>query len=329
MPFVKIQKDKPYFKRFQVKYRRRRAGKTDYYQRKKLTIQAKNKYATPKYRLVVRPTCSRIICQIVYATLAGDKVLAQADSKELTRYGLKAGFKNYCAAYCTGLLVGRRVLQKVGLFEQYTGVGDDEEDEVTGEIVSVQFGKRTFFVDELDDDRRPLRVNLDIGLARTSLGAKIFGALKGASDAGLDIPHNHKKFPGYDVDEKEYDASVHKDQIFGEHVAEYMRFLEQEDAESGTKRLEEQFGTYVKAGVAADDLEQMYLDVHKAIRADPSPKHKESNKERSAKATHDKKFKKPARKTKEQRDADIDAKLKKIEAMEEESDSDEEEEDDE
>mmetsp|Transcript_19773 Transcript_19773/g.23977 ORF Transcript_19773/g.23977 Transcript_19773/m.23977 type:complete len:282 (-) Transcript_19773:229-1074(-) len=275
---AKIQKDKAYFKRYQVKYRRRREGKTDYYQRKKLVIQAKNKYASPKYRLVVRKTNTTIICQVVYSTIIGDKVLASAYSTELPRYGLKVGLKNYAAAYCTGLLCGRRALQNVGLDEKYTGVGNDEEDEVTGEIESVEFNKKKYFVDEMDEDRRPLRCFLDIGLARTSLGAKIFGALKGASDAGLDIPHNYKKFPGYDPDEKQYDADVHKEQIFGEPVAEYMRFLEQEDEESGTKTLEEKFKSYIDNGVKADDLEEIYLSVHKAIRADPSPKHKESKK---------------------------------------------------
>lgn len=278
---------------------------------------------------MVRFTCSQVIVQIAYATIAGDKILASAYSSELkdARYGLKAGFKNYPAAYCTGLLCARRALKKVGLFEAYTGVGDDEEDEVTGEIVSVGFGKRTFYVDELDEDKRPLRVNLDVGLARTSLGAKVFGALKGASDGGLDIPHNPKKFPGYDVDEKTYDASTHREVIFGEPIAEYMRFLEQEDEESGTNTLEESFRTYLAAGVKADDMEQMYLDVHKAIRADPSPKFTESKKERNKTATHDKSRKHPARKTKEERDADIAKKLALIAACEEESSDEEEEED--
>ena len=46
--FVKIQKSKAYYKRYQVKYRRRREGKTDYRQRKRLCCQAKNKYQSPK-----------------------------------------------------------------------------------------------------------------------------------------------------------------------------------------------------------------------------------------------------------------------------------------
>lgn len=324
-----MQLDKPYYKRYQVKYRRRREGKTDYYQRKKLVIQAKNKYNAHKYRLVVRKTNTTIICQIVYSTIGGDHVMAAAYSSELPRYGLKVGLKNYAAAYCTGLLVGRRLLKKIGLFDQYTGVGDDEEDEVTGEIMECEYKKRKFYVDELDDDRKPFRVYLDIGLHRTSLGAKIFGALKGASDAGLDIPHNYKKFPGYDPDEKTYDPSEHKDQIFGEPVAEYMRFLEQEDEESGTKRLQEQFKCYVDNGVSADDLEELYLKVHKEIRTNPSPRHELSKKERNKTATHTKVGKHPARLTKAERDAKVQAKRDKIAAMEEEeeSDDDDEEED--
>lgn len=319
MGFVKPTMSKAYHKRFQVKYRRRRCGKTDYYQRKKLVRQEKNKYASAKYRLVVRKTNSCIICQIVYATVKGDMVVASAYSTELSRYGLTVGLKNYAAAYCTGLLVGRRALTKLGLAEKYTGVGDDEEDEVTGEIMSTEFNKRTYFVDELDEDRRPFRVFLDVGLARTSLGANVFGALKGAADSGLDVPHNHKKFPGYDPDEKQYDAGMHRDKIFGGDVAEYMRFLQEEDEESGTNRLQEQFGKYVAAGLDADDLEELYEKVHKAIREDPSPKHKESNKVRSAAATHDKTYKHPARLTKEERDAAVAVKKAAIAAADEES----------
>ena len=69
MPFVKLQKNSAYFSRFQVKARRRREGKTDYYARKRLVAQAKNKYNSPKYRLVVRFTNKQIIVQIVYAKL--------------------------------------------------------------------------------------------------------------------------------------------------------------------------------------------------------------------------------------------------------------------
>merc|ERR1719352_1568812 len=134
MPFVQVVKNKSYFKRYQVKFRRRREGKTDYGARRKLLLQDKNKYNSPKYRLVVRFSNRYVYCQIVYAEMIGDKILAQACSKELPKFGLKCGLKNFAAAYCTGLLLARRTLQKVGLDETYTGAMDDDEDNEGEEV---------------------------------------------------------------------------------------------------------------------------------------------------------------------------------------------------
>lgn len=64
MGFVKVVKNRAYFKRYQTKFKRRREGKTDYYARKRLTVQDKNKYNTPKYRLIVRFTNKDIIAQV-------------------------------------------------------------------------------------------------------------------------------------------------------------------------------------------------------------------------------------------------------------------------
>ena len=54
--YIKVLKTSAYSKRFQVKYRRRREGKTDYQARRRMVIQDKNKYNSPKYRMVVRIT---------------------------------------------------------------------------------------------------------------------------------------------------------------------------------------------------------------------------------------------------------------------------------
>jgi large subunit ribosomal protein L5e len=200
-------------------------------------------------------------------------------------------------------------LKILGLDEKYTGVGNEEEDEVTAELMTVEFNKRKYFVDELDAERRPFRCFLDVGLARTSQGARIFGCLKGATDAGLDIPHSPKRFPGYDKDTKQYDAEVHKGFIFGEPIKEYMETLLEDDAESGTNRFGEQFATYKDAGIGPDDLEELYKAVHKAIRADPSKLHAEPVSKRNAGKKHDLSRKKKARLTKEERDAAIQKKL--------------------
>merc|ERR1711976_389855 len=289
-----------------VKLRRRREGRTDYRQRKKLCIQAKNKYQSPKYRLVVRFTNKQVICQIAYSLIDGDRILCAASSKELPRYGLSVGLKNYPAAYCTGLLCARRLLQKVGLDEVYEG-----NTEVDAEVVSTEVGKKTYFVEEVDDDKRPFRALLDVGTRATTTGCRIFGALKGAADGGLDIPHNEKRFPGYDRDAKEYDAEMHRERIFGGHVGEYMEYLEEED----NTKYQEQFATYIENDVEADGLEELYESVHEAIREDPSPSEKKD-------FTPDKSFKRKSKLSNEERkqrvQAKKDAKNAELEESEEE-----------
>merc|ERR1712004_245223 len=133
MPFVKVVKSKAYFKRYQVKFRRRREGKTDYYARKRLVVQDKNKYNTPKYRMIVRCSNKDITCQIAYVRLEGDRVVAAAYSHELPNYGVKVGLTNYAAAYCTGLLLARRVLKKMNLDSAYEG-----NSEINGEHYMVE-----------------------------------------------------------------------------------------------------------------------------------------------------------------------------------------------
>ena len=66
MGFVKVVKNRAYFKRFQPKFKRRRQGKTDYYARRFLPVQSKNKYNTPKYRLIVRFTNKDVIAQVCF-----------------------------------------------------------------------------------------------------------------------------------------------------------------------------------------------------------------------------------------------------------------------
>merc|ERR1711900_150081 len=69
----------------------------------------------------------------------------------------------------------------------------------------------------------------------------------------------------------EYDAEFHKARIFGQHVAEYMNQLKEEDE----AEFDKMFSGYTKAGVGADDLEGMYQKAHAAIRKDPVNKKKE------------------------------------------------------
>ncbi|KAG4133724.1 hypothetical protein ERO13_D08G113116v2 [Gossypium hirsutum] len=63
--------------------------------------QDKNKYNTPKYRLVARLANKDIIAQIIHASISGDVVLATAYGHELHRYGFEVGLTNYAAVKAT------------------------------------------------------------------------------------------------------------------------------------------------------------------------------------------------------------------------------------
>lgn len=44
-------------------------------------------------------------------------------------------------------------------------------------------------VEDIEGKPGAFRAYLDVGLARTTTGARVFGAMKGAVDGGIDIPH--------------------------------------------------------------------------------------------------------------------------------------------
>jgi len=286
MTYIKNIKTTAYFSRYQVKYRRRREGKTDYYARRRLVTQSKTKYNAPKYRLVVRFSNKNVTCQIVYARIQGDFVFCAANSRELSRYGIKHGLTNWTAAYATGLLVARRCLDKIGLADKYEG-----QKEPNGEIS---------LTEPVEDAKRPFKCFLDVGLKRTSTGARVFGAMKGASDGGLFIPHSEKRFPGYDSEGKALDSEVLKKYIYGGHVSEYMESLEEEDDE----RFKKQFASYLADDIGSEDMEEMYTNAYAAIRENPKfePTSKKNWKEESLKF-------KVHRRTHEQRKEAINEKI--------------------
>ena len=252
MAFVKLVKNNAHFKRYQTKYRRRREGKTDYRARKRLITQDKNKFNTPKYRMIVRVSNRYVTCQIAHSTIKGDMILCQAHSKELLKLGLPGqfGLKNWTACYATGLLLARRVLKKLGLDAIYQG-----QEEIDGE---------DFQIEDVDDQPRPFSVCLDVGLATTSTGARVFGALKGALDGGLRIPHGVRRWPACEKDT--LDAELLRKYIFAGHVGEYMEVMEEDD-EEGYKTM---FAKYLENDVTAESMEDTWAEVYKQIRANPA-----------------------------------------------------------
>ena len=81
--------------------RRKREGKTNFKKRLKLLLSRKP-------RLVVRRSVKGTIVQIVQYAEDGDKILVEAKSTELSKYGLKTVNGNVPTAYLTGLLIAKK-----------------------------------------------------------------------------------------------------------------------------------------------------------------------------------------------------------------------------
>jgi large subunit ribosomal protein L18 len=137
--------------RYRVPFRRRRQGKTDY--RIRLRLLRGN-----EPRAVVRVTNRRILVTLTTYDPHGDRVLASAESPELTSVGFpESNLRTTPAAYLTGYLAGVRA-------------------KAAGAASAV----------------------LDVGLHHPTPGGRLMGALKGLLDAGLEVPHGDKGLPSND-----------------------------------------------------------------------------------------------------------------------------------
>jgi len=193
-------------------------------------------------------------------------------------------------------------LTKLGLADKYQGVSEPDGTITMTEAL------------EDEDAPRPFKCYLDVGLKRTSTGSRVFGAMKGASDGGIFIPHSEKRFPGFDSESKELDSEVLKKYIFGGHVAEYMESLEEEDEE----RFKKQFSTYLADGIGSEDIEEIYTNAYAAIREDPTFKPTEKSKDWKAETL---KYK-THRLTYEQRQSNIEKKIAAFKAGQEAAEED-------
>ncbi len=137
--------------RYRVPFRRRREGKTDYRVRLRLLKSGEE-------RAVVRISNSRVRVSIVRFDPAGDRVVAAADSRELSHIAFPAtSLTSTPAAYLTAYLAGLRA----------KGAG-------SGTAV------------------------LDLGSHHPSEGGRLAAALKGLLEAGVTIPHGEENFPTVD-----------------------------------------------------------------------------------------------------------------------------------
>ncbi|ACX72079.1 ribosomal protein L18P/L5E [Methanocaldococcus vulcanius M7] len=89
---------------------------------------------------------------------------------------------------------------------------------------------------------------LDIGLHRATKGNAIFAILKGAIDAGLEIPHGDESLPP-------------EDRIRGEHIKAYAEMLKEEDEE----RYKKQFSKYLEKGLEPEKLPEHFDEIKAKI----------------------------------------------------------------
>lgn len=89
---------------------------------------------------------------------------------------------------------------------------------------------------------------LDIGLHRPIPGAKVFAVLKGALDAGLEIPHDDEVLPD-------------EERVKGQHIAQYAERLKEENPETYKAK----FSRYLQRGLEPEKLPEHFDEVKKKI----------------------------------------------------------------
>ena len=149
--------------RYRMPFKRRREGKTNYQKRLQLL-----KSSQP--RLVVRKTLKYITSQVTEFNKRGDKILVAATSRELKTLEWNFACDNLPAAYLTGLLLGKKSL-----------------------------------------DKKINNVVLDSGLYPSVKSSRIYAVVKGAKDAGLNVPVDEEILPS-------------EERIKGGHIATSEKF---------------------------------------------------------------------------------------------------------
>lgn len=91
---------------------------------------------------------------------------------------------------------------------------------------------------------------LDIGLKSPTKGTKVFAVLKGAVDAGLNIPHGDVVLP-------------EEERIRGEHIAKYADSLSEAE-------INKKFSKYIQNGLSPKDLPDHFDEIKQKISEEGS-----------------------------------------------------------
>ena len=117
-------------------------------------------------RAVIRKSNKNMLVQLVDYAHNGDKIITSAKSTDLKAHGFTLNTGNISAAYLTGMLAGKRA-QKAGL---------------NGDVI------------------------VDFGLQEVLSGNRLYAAVKGLVDSGVNVRVNEEIFPA-------------EERIMGEHLS--------------------------------------------------------------------------------------------------------------
>ena len=190
-------------------------------------------------RIVARGSLKHMTVQVVNAKVEGDEVLASAHSKELVR---DYGWKGACGNVPAAYLTG-----------------------LLCGLKALQKGIK--------------KAILDIGLRTPVKGSRVFAVLKGALDAGLEVPHSEEILP---------DDS----RIRGEHIANYAKMLASENPEEYNRR----FSEYLAKKLKPEKLPEHFAKVKEKILAAFKKKAEKKKRKTAAKTKRKRKTKSASRK---------------------------------
>jgi len=91
---------------------------------------------------------------------------------------------------------------------------------------------------------------VDLGIQTQSKGSRLYATVKGAVDAGLDIPHSNDIFPS-------------EDRLSGKHISQHAEKLKKEDEEKYKKL----FSGYLKNKLNPETLPKHFEEIKKKISA--------------------------------------------------------------
>ena len=160
-----------------------------------------------KPRLVIRKSLNNTSAQIIKYAAKGDNVLVSAHSSELKKHGWNLATGNMPSAYLTGLLLGQKAKKK-GIKEELV---------------------------------------LDIGLNTPVKGGRLYAALRGFIDAGMNVAHSEDILPS-------------DDRIKGVHIVNFSNSVK-----ADKERYGRQFAGYAKKEVDPAKLTDYFDNAKKKI----------------------------------------------------------------